>query len=254
MKKSILFLYGVIAYVIFFGTFLYAIGFVGNLLVPKSVDAGTQGLFFQSVTDGNFILSAIVNALLLSVFALQHTIMARPAFKKWWTKIIPEAIERSTFVLLASLALLLIFWQWRPMTGVIWEINTPILVTIATGIFWIGWLIVLASTFMINHFHLFGLLQVFENMKGQDLSGLHFSKKFLYKFVRHPIMTGFIIAFWATPLMTTGHLLFAVVTTLYVIIAVKHLEEPDLVKEIGEPYKKYQEEVPMLIPFTKFKK
>ena len=256
MKKSIFFLYGVLSYVIFFATFLYAIGFVGNLPVPKMIDStsGFGGAAWDLSDSANNMKYAIINILLLSVFAIQHSIMARPAFKKWWTKYIPEAIERSTYVLFASGALLLIFWQWRPMVDVIWEVQGQAGIYILTGLFWLGWVVVLLSTFMINHFHLFGLQQVFENMKDKELSDLHFSKKFFYKFIRHPIMTGFVIAFWATPVMTVGHLIFAVVTTLYVIIAVKHLEEPDLVKEIGEPYKAYQKEVPMLIPFTKFKK
>jgi protein-S-isoprenylcysteine O-methyltransferase Ste14 len=245
MKKLMIFLYGALSYLVFFVSFLYAVGFVGNLLVPKGVDSGTESGFVESI---------IINLLLLSLFAVQHTIMARPSFKKWWTTIVSPAIERSTFVLLTSLILLLIFWQWRPMTGLVWEVQNETIALVIKGIFWLGWLIVFLSTFMINHFHLFGLDQVFNNFRGKPATGLKFKEIFFYKFVRHPIMTGFIIAFWATPVMTTGHLLFAVTTTLYILIAVKYFEEKDLRDEIGEPYENYQRRVPMLVPFTKFGK
>ena len=245
MKKSIIFLYGVLSYFVFFIAFLYSIGFVGGLLVPKDINMGMESNLTESI---------IINLLLLSVFAIQHTIMARPSFKKWWTKIIDPAMERSTFVLLTSLILLLIFWQWRPMTEMVWEVQNETLAFIINIIFWLGWLIVFLSTFMINHFHLFGLDQVYNNFKSKPPTGLNFNETFFYKFVRHPIMTGFIIAFWATPSMTAGHLLFAVVTTLYIIIAVKYFEERDLKNEIGEAYKSYQKRVPMFFPFTKIKK
>lgn len=243
MKKSIFFLYGVLSYLVFFISFLYAIGFVGSLFVPKSINTGLESSFTESI---------IINLLLLSVFAIQHTIMARPAFKKWWTTIINPAIERSTFVILTSLILLLIFWQWRPMTEMIWEVQNETYVLVINIIFWAGWLIVLLSTFMINHFHLFGLDQVFTNLKNKPPTGLQFKEIFFYKFVRHPIMTGFIIAFWATPTMTTGHLLFAAVTTIYMIVGVKFFEERDLKKEIGDAYGDYQKRVPMFFPFPKF--
>ena len=245
MKNFLSFLYGVVSYVVFLIAFLYAIGFVGNLVVPKGIDTGTES---------DMTMSIVINLLLLSLFAIQHTIMARPAFKKKWTTIISPAIERSTFVLLSSLILLLLFWQWRPMTGMVWEVQNPLFVKILTGLFYLGWVIVLLSTFMINHFHLFGLDQVFNNLKSQPPTGLEFKENFFYKFVRHPIMTGFIIAFWATPVMTTGHLLFAAVTTAYIFVGVKHFEEKDLRNEIGEPYVSYQKRVPMLFPFTKFRK
>ncbi len=245
MKNSLILLYGVLSYIVFFVAFLCSIGFVGNLVIPKGIDAGIES---------GFTVSIIINLLLLSLFAIQHTIMARPAFKKWWTSIIGSAMERSTFVLLTSLILLLIFWQWRPMTGIIWEVQNETLALVIHGVFWLGWLIVLLSTFMINHFHLFGLDQVFNNFKNRPPTGLNFTEKFFYKFVRHPIMTGFIIAFWATPVMTTGHLLFAAVTTAYIVIAVKYFEEKDLRNEIGDAYVKYEKRVPMLIPFTKFGK
>lgn len=245
MKKSISFLYGILSYVVFFVSILYAIGFVGNLFVPKGIDSGIEFSLASSI---------IINLLLLSLFAVQHSVMARPAFKNWWTAIIGTAIERSTFVLLSSLVLLLIFWQWRPMTGIVWEIQHETLALAINGLFWLGWVIVFLSTFMINHFHLFGLDQVFNNYKNKPATRLTFREKYFYKFVRHPLMTGFIIAFWATPVMTMGHLLFAAVITVYVFISVKHLEEKDLKNEIGDAYVDYQKRVPMLFPFTKFRK
>lgn len=242
MKKSIAFLYGVLSYILFLVAFLYAIGFVGNLFVPKGIDSGTEIALVPSI---------IYNLLFLTLFAVQHSIMARPAFKKWWTSIIGTAVERSTYVLLTSLILLLIFWQWRPMTAIVWEVQHEVLALVLNCLFWLGWLIVLLSTFMINHFHLFGLDQVFNNFKNKPATGLKFQERYFYKFVRHPIMSGFIIAFWATPVMTTGHLLFAAVTTAYILIAVKFLEEKDLRDDIGEAYVNYQERVPMLFPFPK---
>lgn len=245
MKKSMIFIYGILAYVIFLITFLYAIGFVGNMVVPKAIDSGTELALLPSI---------VINVILLSVFALQHSIMARPAFKKWFTTIISPAMERSTYILLSSLALLLIYWQWQPITTIVWETHNKISVTLMTGLFFLGWTIVLLSTFMINHFELFGLAQIFNNLKNRQTPNPKFQTNFLYKIVRHPIMLGFLIAFWATPRMTVGHLLFTIVTTLYILIAVKYLEEKDLKKAIGEKYKTYQKEVPMLIPFTKRKK
>lgn len=245
MKKSIILLYGIIAYFVFLIAFLYAIGFVGNIIVPKSIDSGTETTLFSSI---------FINVVLLSVFALQHSIMARPAFKKWFTTIISPAMERSTYILLSSLTLLLIYWQWQPITTIVWETESKIAINILTGIFFLGWLIVLLSTFMINHFELFGLSHIFDNLKNRQTPNPKFQTNYLYKIVRHPIMLGFIIAFWATSTMTVGHLLFALVTTIYIFIAVKYLEEKDLRKFIGEKYETYQKEVPMIIPFTKVKK
>ncbi|MFT5253173.1 MAG: protein-S-isoprenylcysteine O-methyltransferase Ste14 [Flavobacteriales bacterium] len=245
MKKSIILLYGIVAYFVFLIAFLYAIGFVGNIIVPKSIDSGTETTLFTSL---------FINVILLSVFALQHSIMARPTFKKWFTSIISPAMERSTYILLSSLALLLIYWQWQPITTIIWEIENNIAINVLTGIFFLGWLIVLLSTFMINHFELFGLAQIFDNLKNRQTPNPKFQTNYLYKIVRHPIMLGFIIAFWATPTMTVGHLLFTTVTTVYILIAVKYLEEKDLRKFIGEKYETYQKEVPMIIPFTKTKR
>lgn len=245
MKNMAIFIYGIIAYVLFLAAFLYAIGFVGNLLVPKGIDSGTETTLLNAI---------VINALLLSVFAIQHSVMARPAFKRWITKMISPAMERSTFVLLSSLALLLIYWQWRPITTIVWEVQNPVFAYVLLGLFALGWLIVLLSTFMINHFELFGLKQIYDNLKRRPTTHSKFQTLYLYKIIRHPIMLGFIIAFWATPVMTVGHLLFAVVTTVYILVAVSYLEERDLRTFIGERYETYQKEVPMLIPFTKFKK
>jgi methanethiol S-methyltransferase len=240
--KFIAFLYGVIAYAVFLVAFLYAIAFVGNFLVPKTIDSGTES---------DFGMSLLINALLLSVFAIQHTVMARPGFKKWITQMISPAIERSTYVLLSSLALLLLYWKWQPMTDVIWNAEGGMAGYILIGVFFFGWLVVFLSTFMINHFELFGLKQIFDNLKNKQSESPAFQQNMFYKIVRHPIMLGFIIAFWATPLMTVGHLVFAVATTIYIFIAVKFFEEKDLKDTIGKDYEDYQQKVPMLIPFTK---
>lgn len=242
MKKIVILIYGVIAYIIFLIAFLYAIGFVGNLYVPKMIDSGMEPSLIKAI---------LINIVLLSVFALQHSIMARPKFKAWFNSIFNQAMERSTYILLSSLALVLIYWQWQPITTVIWNVENKIGFTILTGIYFLGWLIVLLSTFMINHFELFGLTQIFNNLKNKQTPNPKFQTNYLYKLVRHPIMLGFLIAFWATPVMTLGHLLFSIVTTLYIFIAVKYLEEKDLRKFIGKEYEIYQKEVPMIIPFTK---
>lgn len=247
MKKIISAIYGIIAYLTFLIAFFYAIGFVGNLYVPKSIDSGTTTTFFTAL---------IINLLLLSIFAIQHSVMARPAFKKWLNSIISPAIERSTYVLLSSLALFLIYWQWQPITTIVWNVENETMATILTGLFFFGWLLALLSTFMINHFKLFGLKQVLNNLKGKFITTEKpkFQANFLYKLVRHPIMLGYIIAFWSTPLMTVGHLLFTIITTLYILVAVKYLEEKDLKKSIGKAYEDYQNKVPMVIPFTKSRK
>ena len=218
MSRVLVSLYGVLSYIIFFLSFLYAIGFVGNLLVPKTIDSG-------DVTA--IVPSLIINVVLLALFAIPHSVMARPAFKQWFTRYIPVAIERSTYVLVSSLLLFLLYWLWQPITGVIWNIESAVGSMILMGIFWVGWLIVLLSTFMTNHFDLFGLRQVYINFKGQEYSHLEFRMIGLYKLCRHPLMLGFIVAFWATPTMTTGHLLFSVATTAYIFIALQ-FEERDL--------------------------
>jgi protein-S-isoprenylcysteine O-methyltransferase Ste14 len=241
MKKILVLLYGVVSYLLFFGTFLYAFGFVGNLFVPKSIDGEPRLPLAQAI---------LINASLLLVFALQHSIMARPAFKRWWTKIVPEQAERSTYVLLSSLCLILLVWQWQPMGGFIWRIEEPIAKTILTILFIIGWLIVLISTFMINHFDLFGLRQVWFYFLGKKYEPLHFRIPFFYKYVRHPLYLGWLIAFWATPVMSAAHLLFAVLTTGYILTAIK-FEEKDLITHFGEKYLSYKNWVPKIIPFTK---
>ena len=241
MKKTAMFIYGLVAYLIFFGTFLYAIGFVEDLVVPKAIDTGTAVPVAEAL---------VVNLLLLSLFAVQHSVMARRQFKEWWTRLVPKAIERSTYVLLASLALLLLFWQWRPMPTVLWQATRAEHIAVLMGLSFVGWLLVLTSTFLINHFELFGLHQVTSNMVGREMPQARFKTPVLYKVVRHPIYLGFIIAFWATPTMTVGHLLFATVTTAYILVGI-WLEEHDLIALFGDEYRNYKQRVAMLIPWGK---
>ena len=241
MSKLLAFLFGLFSYLVFFGTFLYAIGFVGNAIVPKSIDSGTAEPLVSSL---------VINLVLLTIFALQHSVMARPGFKKAWTRIVPKVIERSVYVLFASSALILLFWQWRPMTAVIWNAENTIARGVLLAIFILGWLIVLLSTFMINHFDLFGLRQVYYHSRGIEPPEMGFTTRAFYNVVRHPIMLGFIIAFWATPTMTVGHLLFAAVTTAYILVAIQ-LEERDLVNHHGETYETYRRQVGMLVPVPK---
>ncbi|PXW98871.1 methanethiol S-methyltransferase [Mycolicibacterium moriokaense] len=230
--------YGAVCYVCFLAAFLYAIGFVGNIVVPRSIDHGI---------DAPVVQALVVNVLLLGLFAVQHSVMARPVFKRWWTRLVPTTVERSTYVLLSSLALVVLFWQWRTMPAVIWDVTwQPGRVGLWT-LFALGWATVLLSTFMINHFDLFGLRQVYLAWRGTPYPSPDFRISLLYRVVRHPIMLGFIVAFWATPTMTAGHLLFAVATTAYILIAIQ-LEEHDLTAALGDQYGDYRRRVPMLIP------
>lgn len=244
MKRTLFFLYGIICYLVFFGTFLYAVGFLGNVIVPKSIDSAATVPFGEAL---------LINIALLGVFALQHSVMARQGFKKWWTKFVPVQIERSTYVMFTNFALILMFWQWQPMGGVIWNVQDPTIQVILYGIFAFGWLMVLVSTFLINHFDLFGLRQVWLQLIGKKYTNLGFVTPGPYKLIRHPLYFGFLLAFWATPTMTVAHLLFAIATTGYILIAIQ-LEEKDLGSIHGRDYAEYKKKVPMLLPFGKKKK
>jgi protein-S-isoprenylcysteine O-methyltransferase Ste14 len=230
--------YGAICYLVFLGSFLYAIGFVGNSFVPKTID---------TVPSSGLPEALVVDLVVLGLFAVQHSVMARPGFKAVLTRFLPRSVERSTYVLISSLLLVLLFWKWQAIPAVVWHVSAPAIESMLIGLFWLGWLVVLLSTFMINHFDLFGLRQVYLRMRGLDCTPLNFTQRAFYKFVRHPIMLGFVIAFWATPYMSLGHLLFAMATTAYILIGIT-LEERDLMKYHGPEYGAYRARVPMLFP------
>ena len=229
--------YGLASYLVFFLASAYAVAFIGNYQVPKSIDVGPEAGLIQSI---------LIDVLLIGLFAVQHSVMARPAFKRWWTKFVPASCERSTYVLISSLLLILVFWQWRPITTTIWLVEGwP--ATMLSAISWIGWLTTLTSSYLIDHLELFGLRQVFDKRRGAAASLPSFKTPLLYRLVRHPLMLGFLLAFWATPHMTAGHLLFAVVTTAYILVGVR-LEERDLIAQFGAIYEQYRRRVPMLMP------
>jgi protein-S-isoprenylcysteine O-methyltransferase Ste14 len=239
MGKLVAFLYGIVAYLVFAIVIVYAIGFVCGLVVPKTIDSGPAGPLMESI---------VINLVLMTIFALQHSVMARPQFKTWWTTIVPKSVERSTYVLLASLALALVFWQWRPIPAVVWEVREPTLAAFLLYLGLFGWVLVFISTFMINHFELFGLHQVANNLTGKPMPPMKFKTPMLYNVVRHPIYLGFIIFVWATPLMTAGHLLFAAVVTAYIFVGIA-LEEHDLIAVFGDEYRRYRQRVAMIVPF-----
>ena len=231
--------YGLATYLFFFVTFLYAIGFVGNVFVPKTIDSGATGSLLEAV---------VVDLALLGLFAVQHSVMARRSFKRWWTQIVPPAVERSTFVLAATAALALILWQWRPIAEpIVWRVSDPVGATVLQAVFWLGWGVLLVSTFLINHFELFGLQQVYFAATGRQLPAPDFRTPLFYRYVRHPIYVGFLLAFWAAPVMTAGHLLFSAACTGYILIGI-WFEERDLVAQFGERYRAYRRQVGMLLP------
>jgi protein-S-isoprenylcysteine O-methyltransferase Ste14 len=239
--RFVAFVYGIASYIVFFVAFLYAIGFVSGFVVPKGIDTGMAVPIVEAF---------VVNILLMSLFAVQHSVMARTQFKNWWTQYVPKSVERTTYVLLASLTLLLLFWQWRPMPTIVWQVDEPRVAMGITVLAFVGWLIVLISTVLINHFELFGLHQVTNNLLDRPMPAPRFRTPLFYGLVRHPIYLGFIIAFWAAPTMTAGHLLFAAVTTAYIIAAIQ-LEERDLIDTFGDDYRRYKSRVSMLVPWSK---
>lgn len=239
VKRIVAFSYGIFCYGAFLVVFLYAVGFVAGIVVPKTIDAGAESAVR---------LALVVDLALLGLFALQHSVMARPAFKRWWTRLVPKSVERSTFVLASSAALALLFWQWRPIPTAVWNIRN----TAGRDLVWTlaaaGWLTVFLTTFMISHAHLFGVSQVWSRLLGREAPGPQFQTKWLYGHLRHPLMLGFLVAFWAAPSMSAGHLLFAAASTGYILVATLLFEERDLEQFIGEPYREYRRRVPAFIP------
>ena len=240
MTRLAAFLYGLVCYAISFATLLYSCGFVGNFVVPRSIDSD------PIISWDNALL---IDAALLGIFGIQHSVMARQGFKHWWTQLIPQPIERSTYVLFSSLCLIALFYFWQPIGGVIWTVTNPTAFVILYALFGLGWLLVITTTFLINHFDLFSLRQVWLYLQGKDYTPLKFTAPSLYKYVRHPLYVGLLLAFWSTPTMTVTHLVFAGLTTLYILVGIQ-LEERDLVESYGKAYADYRHQVPMLVPFT----
>lgn len=243
MNRLLALIYGFLAYVGFLGTFVYAICFIGDIAVPKTIDSGAESPLFLAVA---------INALLLGTFAIQHSVMARQGFKRAWTKVVPKHLERPTYVLAASLALMLVLWQWRPIPQMVWELH-GIAATVLSVTFWLGWALLLTSTFLINHFELFGMQQVWGYFRGKEYQGAAFRTPSLYRMVRHPLYLGFVIAFWSAPQMSLGHLIFSIGCTGYILLGI-YFEERDLVTTHGLTYRRYREQVPMLVPFLKASK
>jgi protein-S-isoprenylcysteine O-methyltransferase Ste14 len=244
MSRGAILLYGVATYAFFLAVFTYTIGFVGGFVVPKHIENGPLTSALRAI---------VIDTVLLALFAIQHTVMARPAFKRWWTQIVPPAAERSTFVLFASALLALIVWQWRPLPGVVWEVQSPLGVALLHGVYFLGWGIVLYATFLIDHFELFGVRQSIGHALGRSVAPAQFTERSLYRVVRHPLMLGFLIAFWAAPVMSPGRLLFAGVITAWVLLAIR-IEEATLVELHGEQYEGYRRRVPALLPRLRARK
>jgi protein-S-isoprenylcysteine O-methyltransferase Ste14 len=238
MSQAFVFLYGAVAYGLFFAVFTYLIGFVGNLVVPKSIDSGPSGPLGEAF---------LLNIALVGLFAVQHSVMARPDFKAWWTRFVPKPIERSTYVLLASLVLALLFWQWRPIPILLWDVQEPVVAALLTGISLFGWIVALYSSFIIDHFDLFGLRQVYLHLRNRPYTYPPFAVKSLYRLVRHPLMVGILLGVWVTPTMTVGHLLFAGLMTGYILVGVA-LEERDLARHLGGEYARYRSQTPRFVP------
>lgn len=243
MLRLLTFIYGVFCYLIFLGVFVYSIGFLGNIFVSNSIDANPRGPVRAAVA---------VNLGLLTIFALQHSVMARPAFKRWWTRFVPEPAERATYVLFSSIAMILLFMFWRPIGGTVWDVTDPAWRSIILAFYFVGWGVLFIATCLIDHFDLFGLRQVWLHLRGKPYTPLKFKTPGFYAHVRHPIYVGWLMIFWFTPTMSMAHLLFAVVTTAYILIAIKW-EESDLINALGDTYRDYKARVPALIPFGKRK-
>jgi protein-S-isoprenylcysteine O-methyltransferase Ste14 len=233
------FLYGLIAYAAGVAALVYLIGFSGDVLVPRPVDGGAVTTWPEALG---------IDLILLSLFAVQHSVMARQAFKRWWVRIVPRPVERSTFVLATSVVLAVLFWQWRPIPApIVWRVANAVAVQLLWAVFWLGWVLVLLSTFLINHFELFGLQQVFARLTGREMPATAFKTPLLYRYVRHPLYLGILLSLWSVPLMTTGHLLFSMGLSSYILVGI-WFEERDLIAQFGERYRRYRDQVGMLVP------